>query len=152
VDAPLQEFVAAGTPPVYIGFGSSVGPDPVRLGATVSEALREVGARAVIATGWGGTRGGGRGWRHHGRRAGTAPVAVPTRGHRRPSRRSGDDRPEPLPAKKLTAEKLATAVRAASENPGIQTGASDLSERMGREDGTGQASGQIEAVVSRPIP
>jgi sterol 3beta-glucosyltransferase len=60
--------------------------------------------------------------------------------------------PETLPAKKLTAEKLATAVRAASENPGIQTGASDLSERMGREDGTGQASGQIEAVVSRPIP
>jgi sterol 3beta-glucosyltransferase len=62
VDPGLETFVTAGAPPVYVGFGSSVGPDPVRLGGAVSEALREVGARAVIATGWGGLgdiRGGG---------------------------------------------------------------------------------------------
>src|SRR3954451_22034777 len=56
VDPGLEAFVAAGAPPAYVGFGSSVGSDPARLGTTVTEALREVGARAVIATGWGGLR------------------------------------------------------------------------------------------------
>ena len=46
VDAGLKAFVAAGAPPVYVGFGSSVGPDPVRLSAIVGRALREAGARA----------------------------------------------------------------------------------------------------------
>jgi sterol 3beta-glucosyltransferase len=53
VDSALEGFVAAGSPPVYVGFGSSVGRDPASLGAAVSDAVRRAGVRAVIASGWG---------------------------------------------------------------------------------------------------
>ena len=53
----LESFLAAGAPPIYIGFGSSVGPDPVHLGALVRSAVRQAGVRAVIASGWGALRG-----------------------------------------------------------------------------------------------
>ena len=54
VDPKLESFVAADPPAIYVGFGSSVGPDPARLGAAIAQAIRVVGGRAVIATGWGG--------------------------------------------------------------------------------------------------
>jgi sterol 3beta-glucosyltransferase len=53
VDPALDGFVAAGASPIYVGFGSSVGPDPASLGAAVSEAVHRAGVRAVIASGWG---------------------------------------------------------------------------------------------------
>lgn len=56
--AGLEEFLAAGPPPVYIGFGSMVGRDPAGLTTTVLEAVRAAGVRAVLATGWGGIRPG----------------------------------------------------------------------------------------------
>jgi sterol 3beta-glucosyltransferase len=52
----LESFLAAGTPPIYIGFGSSVGPDPAHLAAVVSNAVQQAGVRAVIASGWGALR------------------------------------------------------------------------------------------------
>jgi sterol 3beta-glucosyltransferase len=45
----LESFLTAGAPPIYIGFGSSVGPDPSHLGTVVSDAVRQAGIRAVIA-------------------------------------------------------------------------------------------------------
>ena len=57
VEPALDDFVGAGAPPIYIGFGSSVGPDPARLGAAVSDAVRRAGVRAVIASGWGAISG-----------------------------------------------------------------------------------------------
>jgi sterol 3beta-glucosyltransferase len=53
LDPDLEGFLAEGAPPIYIGFGSSVGPDPAHLAAVVSEAVQQVGIRAVIASGWG---------------------------------------------------------------------------------------------------
>jgi sterol 3beta-glucosyltransferase len=53
----LEGFLDAGEPPIYIGFGSSVGPDPGHLGAVVSNAVEQAGVRAVIASGWGALRG-----------------------------------------------------------------------------------------------
>jgi sterol 3beta-glucosyltransferase len=53
VDPALDGFLAAGAPPLYVGFGSSVGPDPASLGAAVSDAVRRAAVRAVIASGWG---------------------------------------------------------------------------------------------------
>jgi sterol 3beta-glucosyltransferase len=50
----LTAFLAAGRPPVYIGFGSMVGRDPAELTRTVTEAVRRAEVRAVLATGWGG--------------------------------------------------------------------------------------------------
>lgn len=55
----LADFLAAGPPPVYIGFGSVVGPDPGGTGRLVLDAVAATGVRAVIATGWGGISASG---------------------------------------------------------------------------------------------
>ena len=57
LDPDLDSFLAAGAPPIYVGFGSSVGTDPAHLGTVVSEAVRQAGVRAVIASGWGALSG-----------------------------------------------------------------------------------------------
>ncbi|ARP98889.1 glycosyltransferase [Pseudorhodoplanes sinuspersici] len=49
----LAAFLKAGEPPVYIGFGSMPGLDPVSTAATVIEALTKTGKRGVLATGGG---------------------------------------------------------------------------------------------------
>ncbi len=53
-DPALVEFLQAGPPPVYVGFGSMFmdgGESKTRI---VAEALRLAGQRGVLATGWGG--------------------------------------------------------------------------------------------------
>ncbi|MBT3256218.1 MAG: glycosyltransferase family 1 protein [Deltaproteobacteria bacterium] len=50
----LVDFLAAGSPPVYIGFGSIAGRNPARTTTVVTEALKKSGQRGIIATGWGG--------------------------------------------------------------------------------------------------
>lgn len=50
----LTEFLDAGEPPVFIGFGSMSGPDPAATTATVLTATRKAGVRAIIGTAWGG--------------------------------------------------------------------------------------------------
>lgn len=50
----LSEFLAAGEPPIYIGFGSMVSTDPHQIGNVVAEAVRLAGVRAVVVAGWGG--------------------------------------------------------------------------------------------------
>ncbi len=55
---PLAEFLAAGPPPVYVGFGSMPMIDPAATTATVVAALERVGQRAVLAGGWGGLGAG----------------------------------------------------------------------------------------------
>ncbi|MFF4623835.1 glycosyltransferase [Nonomuraea jabiensis] len=54
----LARFLEQGEPPVYVGFGSSTTGDPEALTATVLEAVRLAGRRAVLATGWGALRAG----------------------------------------------------------------------------------------------
>jgi UDP:flavonoid glycosyltransferase YjiC (YdhE family) len=53
----LQDFLDSGPPPVYVGMGSMVGPDPEGLMGRCVAALRAARQRGVIATGWGGLRG-----------------------------------------------------------------------------------------------
>ena len=50
--APLAEFLSAGEPPVYVGFGSMGGFDKDRLLATVVKAIN--GRRALFFLGWSG--------------------------------------------------------------------------------------------------
>lgn len=52
--ADLVEFLEAGPPPVYIGFGSMISRGSERASRIVLDALRQSGQRGVIATGWGG--------------------------------------------------------------------------------------------------
>ncbi|TCO58320.1 glycosyltransferase [Actinocrispum wychmicini] len=50
----VEEFLSAGDPPVFVGFGSMSGRDPAHSTAVVLEAARRAGTRLVMATGWGG--------------------------------------------------------------------------------------------------
>lgn len=54
--ADLVAFLAAGEPPVYIGFGSMGSRDPHEAGRIALDALARSGRRGVLASGWGGLR------------------------------------------------------------------------------------------------
>ncbi|TVY83568.1 Sterol 3-beta-glucosyltransferase UGT80B1, partial [Lachnellula suecica] len=50
----LAAYLAAGPPPVYIGFGSIVVDDPDAMTKTIFEAVKKAGVRALVSKGWGG--------------------------------------------------------------------------------------------------
>lgn len=51
----LVDFLDAGEPPLYIGFGSmGFGGGAAARGSAIVDAVRRLGVRAVVATGWGG--------------------------------------------------------------------------------------------------
>jgi UDP:flavonoid glycosyltransferase YjiC (YdhE family) len=52
--AELSVFIEAGSPPVFIGFGSMPIKDPRRTTGMILEALKQSGQRAVLQKGWGG--------------------------------------------------------------------------------------------------
>ncbi|MGG5889662.1 glycosyltransferase [Falsiroseomonas sp. HC035] len=52
--AALLAFLAAGPPPVYVGFGSLPAEDARPLAELAMSAAAQAGQRAVLATGWGG--------------------------------------------------------------------------------------------------
>ncbi|MDX2139288.1 MAG: glycosyltransferase [Chloroflexota bacterium] len=52
--ADLVDFLNAGAPPVYIGFGSMGSRNPQEAGQIALEALARSGQRGVLAAGWGG--------------------------------------------------------------------------------------------------
>jgi len=52
----LTDFLSAGPPPVCIGFGSTADRDPESTTNIVLEALRHVGCRGLLLTGWGGLK------------------------------------------------------------------------------------------------
>ncbi len=52
--AALVDFLAAGPPPVYIGFGSMQNDDPAATADIALTALAQTGQRGILLTGWGG--------------------------------------------------------------------------------------------------
>ena len=50
----LMDFLQAGPPPVYIGFGSMSTRKPEETADLVVEALKRTGQRAILLSGWGG--------------------------------------------------------------------------------------------------
>ncbi|KIX02480.1 uncharacterized protein Z518_08421 [Rhinocladiella mackenziei CBS 650.93] len=50
----LVDFLDAGPPPVYIGFGSIVVDDPNAMTKMIFEAVQKTGQRALVSKGWGG--------------------------------------------------------------------------------------------------
>jgi sterol 3beta-glucosyltransferase len=175
----LESFLAAGEPPIYIGFGSSVGPNPAQLGTVVSSAVAQAGIRAVIASGWGALRGlqvssqtivietaphrslfprvaavvhhGGAGTTAAGLLAARPTVICPFQGDQHfwgaAVYRAGAG-PQPMPVKNLAPERLASAIRIASNDTDMRTSAASLSERIAREDGTSRASEAIESILA----
>ncbi|MGW2118265.1 glycosyltransferase [Streptomyces zhihengii] len=59
--AELADFLGAGPPPVFIGFGSMARGEGERLGELVTSAVRRAGVRAVVQAGWAGLNGSGSG-------------------------------------------------------------------------------------------
>jgi len=53
-DPDLLEFLNAGPPPVYIGFGSIVVDDPDAMTTMIFDAVKKAGVRALVSKGWGG--------------------------------------------------------------------------------------------------
>jgi UDP:flavonoid glycosyltransferase YjiC (YdhE family) len=53
----LEAFLAAGPPPVAVGFSSSVGKDVNRITSLTTDALTRAGARAIFISGFGGLKG-----------------------------------------------------------------------------------------------
>ncbi|MGW3044524.1 glycosyltransferase [Kitasatospora sp. NPDC001159] len=52
--AEVEDFLRAGPPPVFIGFGSMAAGQGERLGALAVDALRRAGVRGVLQSGWAG--------------------------------------------------------------------------------------------------
>ncbi|WP_225913725.1 glycosyltransferase [Leptolyngbya ohadii] len=50
----LENFLQAGSPPVYIGFGSMGNRDPEETADLVLQALKKTGQRAILSAGWSG--------------------------------------------------------------------------------------------------
>lgn len=175
--AALARFLSEGPPPVYVGFGSMGGYDPVETTRLVLRALG--GRRAVLAAGWGGlsealelppeihaldeaphdwlmprmaaaVHHGGAGTTHAVARAGIPSIVVPF---------LGDQpfwawrlellgaAPRPIPRRRLTAESLAAAL-AAVEEPAMRARAAALGERLRAEQGVKSAIAVIEAAVA----
>ncbi|KAF5386949.1 hypothetical protein D9615_002027 [Tricholomella constricta] len=53
----LAAFLAAGEPPVYIGFGSVVVADAAAMTKMIFDATAQAGVRALVSAGWGGLGG-----------------------------------------------------------------------------------------------
>ncbi|WP_328547173.1 glycosyltransferase [Streptomyces platensis] len=54
----VEDFLAAGPPPVFIGFGSMAGGEGERLSTLVAAALRRAKVRGILQSGWAGLSAG----------------------------------------------------------------------------------------------
>lgn len=170
--AELVDFLAAGPPPVYIGFGSNTDQSTSGLGPILSEALRRARHRAIVHRGWADldVTGGdvlavddvphdwlfprmaavvhhaGAGTAAAGLRAGVPAVPVPAV-HDQPfwARRlvALGVAPRALRASRLRADRLTAALTAAVEVPGYRQAASAIADRLRQEDG---AAGVLDAI------
>ncbi|MCD9592757.1 glycosyltransferase [Streptomyces sp. 8ZJF_21] len=173
--AELTDFLQAGPPPVFIGFGSMAPGQGERLGELVTAAVARAGVRAVVQAGWAGLTASGddiltvgdlpHDWLfprtaavvHHagagttaaGLRAGVPAVAVPAMADQ-PFWAARLHRlgvaPRPLPLDALTAESLGAAITACLTDPALGRRAADLAEAVAAEDGAAAVLAHIGAV------
>ncbi|GAA3377244.1 glycosyltransferase [Streptomyces sannanensis] len=166
LSAELEDFLRAGPPPVFIGFGSMAGGEGERLSDLAVRALRRAGVRGVLQAGWAGLAASGDDVMtvgevphaslfprmaavvHHagagtaaaGLRAGVPVVPVPVMA----------DQPfwagrltalgagtDPIPFRELSVDRLAEEIRHAVGEPSYRDGAARAARRMGEEDGAG---------------
>jgi sterol 3beta-glucosyltransferase len=178
----LAQFLEAGAPPVYIGFGSMGGTQPEKRARIALEALAKSRQRGLLASGWGGLKAsdlpedvlmidaaphdwlfprmaavvhhGGAGTTAAALRAGKPNVICPFLGDQPfwgwAVHQAGAG-PEPIPQRKLTADRLAEAITAATSNQEMQTRAATLGEAIRAENGVACAVEIIGNVLGHPI-
>ncbi|MFJ5588946.1 glycosyltransferase [Streptomyces noursei] len=173
--AELVDFLQAGPPPVFIGFGSMAPGQGERLGELVMAAVARTGMRAVVQAAWAGLGAVGddilaigdlpHDWLfprtaavvHHagagttaaGLRAGVPAVPVPVMA----------DQPfwaarlhqlgvaaRPLPFHELTAEALGAAITACVTEPALRQRAAELARRIAAEDGAAAVLARVGVV------
>ncbi|MFD3540079.1 glycosyltransferase [Streptomyces sp. NPDC058662] len=160
----LEDFLAAGPAPVFVGLGSATVPDPERSSRAIVTALRAAGVRGVIQRGWAGLDGGsddmvtvddvphsllfprtaavvhhaGAGTTGAVLRAGVPAVPVPVQFDAAfwASRLTAlGTAPEVVPLRRLTPDALAGAVRRAVSDSSYRVKARALADRLEGEDG-----------------
>ncbi|MFB9481117.1 glycosyltransferase [Streptomyces filamentosus] len=57
----VEDFLAAGPPPVFVGLGSATVPDPGKVSREIVAALRAAKVRGIVQRGWAGLDAGGAG-------------------------------------------------------------------------------------------
>jgi UDP:flavonoid glycosyltransferase YjiC (YdhE family) len=159
----LVDFLSAGPPPVFVGFGS-MAPAHERLQTVITDAVERAGVRAIVQSGWaellpiGGdillvgdlphdwllprttavVHHAGAGTTAAGLRAGVPAVPVPVLVDQ-PFWAARLHRlgvaPHPLPMHELTADALADALRCCLERPAYRDRATQLARRIQAEDG-----------------
>lgn len=170
----LEAFLADGSPPVSIGFGTMIDADPAQTVAVVADALRRAGQRGVLI---GGARHGDvplpphlfrvgtidHAWLfgrcaaavHHAAvgttaaavRAGIPSVALPHMADQFLWARrlhALGAAPEPIKRDELTTERLADAIRRAATDETVRRNAAALGELVRAEDGVGRAVAAFE--------
>jgi UDP:flavonoid glycosyltransferase YjiC (YdhE family) len=174
----LADFLAAGPPPVFIGFGSMAPGQGERLSEVIADAVTRTGVRAVVQAGWAGLTGTGdrilavgdlpHDWLfpqvaavvHHAGagttgaalRAGVPAVAVPVLADQpfwAHRLHSLGVAPEPVYFGKLTAGTLGGALRECLGEPGYQERAASLARRIADEDGAAAVLARIERLTAR---
>jgi sterol 3beta-glucosyltransferase len=171
----LADFLAAGEPPIYIGFGSMGALGGPRLIAHAMEALR--GRRALFYPGWGSIAAtdlpanvhllaeaphgwlfpktalvihhGGAGTAHAAARAGVPSVVVPFAGDQffwADRLHQAGVAPAPVPAKGLSVERLTLAISRAGKSD-LRDNAAALRAAMADENGLKAAVEAIEALT-----
>ena len=174
----LVDFLAAGPPPIFIGFGSMAVHDAQQVTQVVLDAIHAVGQRAVMQSGWAGLGQGALpetvyaldyapyGWLfpkmaaviHHGGSgttgfgfwAGVPTIVAPFLfdqfywGRRVGALGVG---PAPIPQKKLTAGRLAAAIKTAMSDRAMRRRAADLGRRLRQEDGVTAAVAVVRQLL-----
>ncbi|MFK0224857.1 glycosyltransferase [Streptomyces sp. NPDC090303] len=164
--AELADFLQAGPPPVFLGFGSMAPGEGERLSAVVAEAVRRAGVRAVVQAGWaelGGTGAdvlsigdvphdwlfprtaavvhhAGAGTTGAALRAGVPAVPVPVMADQpfwAARLHHLGVAPRPVPFGDLTARSLGDAITACVSEPSLRHRAAELARGIAAEDGAG---------------
>ena len=172
----LENFLAAGEAPIYVGFGSMTGFDSGRLLDALSQALR--GRRVLFHTGWSGIDGnalpdnffaisdtphdwlfpraaaivhhGGSGTAHSAARAGVPSVVMPFAGDQpfwAERLRLAGVAPPPVDGRRPTADDVARAIDFTARIE-VRERARAVGERMRTENGVASAVDALEALAA----
>ncbi len=174
--ADLIDFLEAGDPPVVVSFGSMPVGDATGLRRTVLAAARSAGLRVIFQAGWAGLTGddepdvlhighvphewllpraaafvhhAGAGTSAAGLRAGVPAVPVPVLldqpfwAHRLAALGVAW---KPIPLHRLTADRLANALRLVTTDASYRRRAGELAALLDQEDGAGVAAAAIERI------
>ncbi|MGI5241278.1 glycosyltransferase [Dactylosporangium sp. CA-139066] len=173
----LADFLDAGPPPVYIGFGSMPARHRAALSALLVSAVRRAGVRAVVSAGWAGLSAGagddvigvddvphewlfprmaavvhhaGAGTTAAGLRAAVPAVPVPVLVDQpfwAQRLRLLGVAPDAIPRRRLSAGRLAAALREAVGEPAYRHRAEALAARLAEEDGAAAVLRELERLT-----